>query len=253
MPESDDGGLGQCLADHARQQGKVVILHQHHRVVAVRFLDNCIGKALVDLDILLPVAVSEHRPNVGNMAQRPETFVGKAVIVALLLFLRKPDPAQVVLRVVGRHPHPVVAINCLSVGGAAAVGDPGSGTGPHDRLYSCNQAAGGTMNLDLAVILQMDVRLAVGDDDDPFSHQLFVQQRSQGFRAPGDGGVVGKASLGVNIAQKRAQVSDQWLKFRTGCLLRSGKWFDYAFAAQHRPDTLHPSLPAEMGNEHRNK
>ncbi len=105
MPNDSGLGQGMCqkvmmvavrqtLPDHARQQGEVVILHQHDRVVGARFGHHRIGKALIDGDVLLPVAGAEHRPHVGDMAQRPQAFVGKAVVVALLFFCRQPDAAQ---------------------------------------------------------------------------------------------------------------------------------------------------------------
>jgi hypothetical protein len=34
VPERDDRGLGQALADHARQEREVIVLHEHHRVLA---------------------------------------------------------------------------------------------------------------------------------------------------------------------------------------------------------------------------
>ena len=59
MPKDSGLGQGMCqnvmmvargsLAHHARQQREVIVLHQHDRVVGVRFGDHRVGEALVDL------------------------------------------------------------------------------------------------------------------------------------------------------------------------------------------------------------
>ena len=59
VPEGDDGGLRQLGANHLRQQGKVVILNQYHRVGAPRIPHHGIGEFLVDLDVLLPIRTPE--------------------------------------------------------------------------------------------------------------------------------------------------------------------------------------------------
>ena len=56
VPEGEDGGARQLLADHRRQQREVVVLHQHDRVVAARLRDHRVGEALVDVAVVLPVA-----------------------------------------------------------------------------------------------------------------------------------------------------------------------------------------------------
>jgi hypothetical protein len=61
--------LRQLLADHRRQQREVVVLHQHHRVVAARLGHHRVGKALVDRAVGLPVGLAEHRPHVRHVAQ----------------------------------------------------------------------------------------------------------------------------------------------------------------------------------------
>ena len=55
VPERDDRGARQALAEHARQQREVIVLHEHDRVVAVRLLDDGVGEALIDREILRPV------------------------------------------------------------------------------------------------------------------------------------------------------------------------------------------------------
>ena len=62
---------GRRSAKHARQQGEVIVLHQHDRVVAVRLLDDDVGEALIDLDIMRPVPFAEDRADEGDVAKRP--------------------------------------------------------------------------------------------------------------------------------------------------------------------------------------
>ena len=152
MPNDSGFGQGMCqnvrmvargslLADHRRQQREVVVLHQHDRVLAARLGDHRIGEALVDVAVVLPVRFAEHRPHVGDVAQRPHALVGEAVVVALLLLGAEPDAAQQVLVVPGRHADAVVRVDHLAVGAAAAVRDPGARAGAHHRLDRGHQAA----------------------------------------------------------------------------------------------------------------
>ncbi len=71
VPERDDRRARQALAKHARQQGEVIVLHQDDRVVTVRLLDDHVGEALVDGDVMRPVAFAERRPHEGDVAKRP--------------------------------------------------------------------------------------------------------------------------------------------------------------------------------------
>ena len=91
VPERDDGGARQPLAHHPRQQREVVVLDQHDRIVGLRFVRHRIGEALVDAAVLPPVLVAEHRPDMGDVAQRPQAFVRETIVVAALLRLGQPD------------------------------------------------------------------------------------------------------------------------------------------------------------------
>ena len=94
MPERDDRRLRQALPDHPRRQREMIVLHQHDRILGLGLLGDGIGEALVDLLVLLPVAFPELRPHERDVAQRPETFIGQTVIIAVLLLLRNPDPPK---------------------------------------------------------------------------------------------------------------------------------------------------------------
>ena len=122
----------------------------------------------------------------GDVAQRPEALVGKAVVVAGLLLRRQPDAAELVGGLLRRHGDAVVPVHHLAVGRAAAVGDPGAGAGAHDRLQRRDQAAGRALHLDALAAPLVDVGLAVGDHDDVLAAQFAVQDGAQRLRRPGD-------------------------------------------------------------------
>ena len=83
----------------------------------------------------------------GDVAERPETFVREAVIVAVLFLVTKPHPAQGVLGMVRRHAKPIVLVHHLGVGLTGAVGNPCTVTGHQDRFHGCHQSASGDEHL----------------------------------------------------------------------------------------------------------
>ena len=94
VPEQCNRRLGYFLADQLRQQREMEILDQNHRAVGVRFRRHHLGELGVHLFVGAPVAGAKRRPHVGQMAQRPQPFIGKSVVVALFLFFGEPHPAQ---------------------------------------------------------------------------------------------------------------------------------------------------------------
>ena len=218
VPEGQDGGLRQLLADHRRQQREVVVLHQHHRVGAACLGHHRVGKALVDGAVGFPVGFSEHRSHMSDMAERPHALVGEAVVVALLLFRGQPDAAQPVVIVPRRHAHPVGAVHDVPVGTAAAVCHPGARAGPHDRLHGRDQAAGRALD-DHPWPSLVDVGLAVGDHDDLVAAQLGAQQRTQPLGRPLGFGPCRSAVLVLQIAHAGTKVCREGCQFgrpRTG-------------------------------------
>src|SRR5512140_720971 len=75
-------------------------------------------------------------------------------------------PAQGVLRMARRDRDAVVRIDDVAVGVAAAVCDPYAAAHPHDRLERRDHAAHGALADDLFAFQPMNVRFAVGDDDE---------------------------------------------------------------------------------------
>ena len=186
VPEGDDDRLGQTLTDHARQQREVVVLDQHDRPLVARFGNHRIGEFAVDGFIGLPVRRAKNRPGEGDMAKRPQALIGEAQIIALIFFLRQPDPAQRVGRIAGRHLHPVVLVDHETVGRSAAIGDPGAGAGAGDRLERRNQPTGRHQQLDAITLDVVDVGFAVGHHDDLRVRQIVGQDLAQGVGRPGD-------------------------------------------------------------------
>ena len=228
----------------------MIVLDEHHGVVAIRLLDHRIGEALVDQHVVLPVAGAKNGTNMGDVAERPHSFIGKSVVVAVFLFLGEPDASERVIRMIRWDLYPVVLVHHFPIGGAAAVGDPRSRAGSHHRFYRCHKSAGRSTDLDALLSFHMDVRLPIGDHDDLVSRQFLMEKVPQGVRGPGYSGVVRKTPLGVKRAQQGTQVSNQGLQFRVG---RLGKGTDETFAPQHGPYPRHPSAPAQMGNENSNQ
>src|SRR5262249_24261499 len=94
-------------------------------------------------------------------AQRPDSRVREAVVVAVFLLLGEPDPPQRVALVFGRHGQVILVIDRPAICSAAAVSDPNSAAGAHDRLERGYHAAGRRSALDVAVHVIMLVRLAI--------------------------------------------------------------------------------------------
>src|ERR1700694_4439996 len=99
----------------------------------------------------------------GDMAQRPKPFIGEAEIETFLFLFTEPDAAQTVLRVIRRHAQPASIVGGLAVGIAGALRDPGSIAGPQHRLERRYQTAGRNGPGDRIPLMNMFVRLAVGD------------------------------------------------------------------------------------------
>src|SRR5579883_2998522 len=109
VPEDCNARVGALLLNEARQQREMVILDENHGFnEAVNLLQYGIGELLIGTLILIPVAHAECRTSVGDVAERPESFVGKSVVVAFLFLLRKPDATQRVTRLRGGNAQAVI-------------------------------------------------------------------------------------------------------------------------------------------------
>ena len=73
-------------------------------------------------------------------------------------------------------------IDDLPIGGAAAMGDPDTGTGAHHRLQSGDDPAGRHLHLDLLVLPVVDIGFPVGDDQELLPRELLPEKLPQRFR-----------------------------------------------------------------------
>src|SRR5262249_10312375 len=121
----------------ARQQGEMIILNQNEWLFRTfNFLQHGLCEFLVYTAVMLPIANQETWARVRNVAQRPDPLVGKTEIVAVLLFLGKPDAAKRIVLLVGRHPQTVAGIHRFAVRVTGAVGNPGAIASIEDRFQS---------------------------------------------------------------------------------------------------------------------
>ncbi len=119
------------------------------------------------------------------MTQRPQALVGESVVVAFLFLLRQPDTAQNIGRITRGYPDAVVYVDNLFVGTAAAMRDPGAGTGAHDGLEGRDHSARGKLQQRPPVIAAVvDVGLAVGNHDHLRRAQLIPHNLMQRLRRP---------------------------------------------------------------------
>ncbi len=205
VPERDDRRARQQVADHARQQREMVVLHEDDRVRGLRFLLDRVRELRVHVAIVLEVRRAERRPHMRDVAERPQALVREAAVVAGLLLGRQPDAAQLVGGRVRRHGDAVEFVDGDAVRGAAAMCDPDPGACAHHGLERSDEAARGPLDADAVRRLHVDVRLAVADHDDLVAPQLAFQDRAQRFGRPRELRLVPRAVLALR-AGARARV-----------------------------------------------
>ena len=247
VPEHDDRRARQPLANVARHEREVIVLHEHDRVLGLRLVDHGVGEAPVHQLVVLPVGAAEHGPHVRDVAQRPDPFVGEAVVVAFLLLLRQPDAAQRVRRIAGRHADVVARIDGFAIGRAAAVRDPRSRARAHHRFDRGDEPAGRPAHHGAVRPGLVDVRLAVRDDDDLVAGELLAQQLAQRVRRPVQRHVVVQALLALDVAQHLAQVADQRRELGRG----GGRRRAQRLVAQHIAHAGDPAAQADLRDQHR--
>ena len=184
VPELGHGQGRVAPLEHPGQEPEMVILDEHERRPIPGLLEDRVGEQLVDLAVGPPVAGVEDRPREDDVAEGPQPAVGQAVVIALLLLLGQPDPAQGVSGVLGRDPDPVVGVDRQAIGVARAVRHPGPAAGEHHRVERRRHPAGGAHALDDVADVAVDVGLAVGDDDEPLPPQSRVDEFVQRVSVP---------------------------------------------------------------------
>jgi hypothetical protein len=117
-----------------RREREVIILHQDQRRVAGRLVTNGIGEPRVDGAVRVEVGRPKDWSHVCPVAQRPECFIRKSVVIALPLMCVEPDTPEPVLRTGGWHVQSVPPIDDSAIGGSGTVCHPYSGAGLDERF-----------------------------------------------------------------------------------------------------------------------
>ncbi len=244
VPERQDRGVGQSLADHPRQQREVIILDQHDGISRGGLVDDRVGEFLVDLAVILVITGAEGRAHMRDVAQRPQALVGESGVVAGFLLAGEPDPADLVERMLRWNGEPVVAVDGVAVGRAAAVRDPGARARAHHRFQRRHKAARGALDVHAAVLgAHVDVRLAVRYGDHVVAVQLAAQRRAQRLLVPDPLASVERAVLALEVADEIAQVARDRAQFRR----RAGDARpEDALAAEQRMQSAHPAAPGNL-------
>src|ERR1700756_2964978 len=102
MPEDRNSGVRHPVFHHPWQKCEMVILNQNYRMFLARhFLRDCIGKSSIHLVVVFPVSGAKRRASMRHMTERPQTFVGKAVVIPFLFFFAEPNATKSISRIVG--------------------------------------------------------------------------------------------------------------------------------------------------------
>ena len=166
VPELGDDQIRAGVLEHARQQREMVVLYEDDRRPIVNLGQHGIGEFRIDVSVVLPIGGVETRPGVGHMAQGPEGLVRGAVIVALLFPLVEPHAAQRIRGILGRNGDAIESVGHGPIGVAAAVSDPNAAASLHDRIERGRQTARRTHAADFTILINVDIRLSIGDHDE---------------------------------------------------------------------------------------
>src|SRR5882757_1409664 len=148
------------------------------------FFRDCIGESSIHLVVVFPVRGAKCRASMGHMTERPQTFIGKAVVISFLFFRAEPDATERIARIVWRNLQPVMTVYGFSVSISAALRHPGSMAGAKYRFKGCNQTAGWNRNRDSAALPAVNVRLTIGDHKQAAAIQLRADMVGEPFCGP---------------------------------------------------------------------
>src|SRR5262245_44614885 len=125
MPKNRNSSSGTLRLDQAGKQGKVIVLNQDECPFRARnLIENGLRKLLIDVFVTLPIGGAKNGTRVSNMAEGPNSFVREAIVVALLILLRKPDAAQGVVRMIRWNSHAVFCVDRLTIRICRSMCDP---------------------------------------------------------------------------------------------------------------------------------
>src|SRR5687768_8452021 len=185
VPEGDHRGPGYALPDEAWREGEVVVLDEDDRVSRVDLGARRVREHSVGVLVVAPVRGPEDGPVVREVAERPEAFVGEALVIPALLGGAEPHASQPVGLFARWHGQRSPGVHRLAVGRTAPMRDPGSAAGAQDGLQGGHDAPGRTHDPYAAVARALvDVGRAVGDHDDPLARELLRERALQASSCP---------------------------------------------------------------------
>ena len=144
----------------------------------------------------------------------------------------------------------VAAIHYVTVGRTVAVGDPHPRAGPHHRFQRGHEPAGRHLHLNLLSSSIVNIGLPVGDDQDFVTGQMLVQNGLEAGRAPGNLAFIAHPAVGLQLAHQRVEILGDGVQLRGMGLPALSR---QSLAGEHGPHAGHPTAPAEMRNEHRDR
>src|SRR5208337_854375 len=150
------------------------------------FLEDGVGKTLIDALIFAPIFRPKNGAGVGDVAERPEAFVGETFVVAAIFLGSEPDAAESVGGTRRGNAQVILMIDYFAIGVAGTVGDPGAVAGVEHGFERGDDAAGGDDDLDgvVAFVEDVHVGLPIGDDVKRVVLQFIVEADAEAVRGP---------------------------------------------------------------------
>ncbi len=145
----------------------MIVLDEDRRLRRPEFLVDSRGEALIDFLIRGPVIGAELRPDVDDMAERPEAFIGESAVVRRERRFLEPEPAKRIGGSIGRNQHLVVRVHHTAIGGAGAMRNPHATPLTHERIKGHGHATGGGHHSGGSIGLRhVEIGLAIREDDE---------------------------------------------------------------------------------------
>ncbi len=242
VPEHRDARVRPRFLDEPRQEGEVVVLHEDDRPLdIVHLVEHGVGELPVHLPVVLPVVHAEDRTRVRDVAQRPESFVREAEVVALFFLGGQPHAPQRVPRAIGRHANAPSGVDHLAIRVAGGVRDPGAVARHEHRLERRDDAARRHHGLDVPPATHVLVRLAVRHDDEPRAAQAFLHADPQPLGGPQRIRRLAQARLGFGAGLRRREALRQARRLGRNRIEQASR---LAFGARRdapEPQIAHPA------------
>ena len=141
VPEGHDRVPRAVVPNHPGHEREVVVVDEHHRGVASDFIAHGCREPPVHHAVIVEITGPKDRLHVYVMAQRPESFVGKAIVVAAVLIAGDRNVPQAVGRIGGRRVPPAAIVDTVHVGVPGGVCHPDSRARFHEGLHGGHQSA----------------------------------------------------------------------------------------------------------------